>query len=155
VRDKQLKNLAIPHTAMVVAIDNADDPANIHPKNKQAIGLRLALAAEAIVYGEKIPYSGPIYDKMNIEGNAIRLQFTHTDGGLVTKDNKAIGFAIAGADKKFVWANAVIKKDIIEVWSPQVKQPVAVRYAWADNPEGANLYNKDGLPAPSFRTDQW
>ena len=95
---------------MVVAIDNADpnDMNNVHPKNKQEIGRRLALAAEAIAYGENIAYSGPIYEKMKIEGNTIRLYFKHTNGGLVAKDAVLKGFAIAGEDKKFVWANAKI-----------------------------------------------
>jgi sialate O-acetylesterase len=154
IRDKQLKNLSIPHTAMVVAIDNADNPGNIHPKNKQAIGLRLALAAEALVYGEKIPYSGPVYNKMSVEGNAIRLQFTHTDGGLMAKGDNAPGFAIAGVDKKFVWGNAKIDGNTVLVSSPDVPNPVAVRYAWGDNPP-ISLYNKADLPASPFKTDNW
>jgi sialate O-acetylesterase len=154
VREQQLKNLAIKNTAMVVAVDNADDPSNIHPKNKQQIGLRLALAAKAKVYGEKIPYSGPIYNAMKIEGNTIRISFNHLEGGLTIKGDKPIGFAIAGADKKFVWATATIDGANIIVSSPDIIAPVAVRYAWGDNPP-ANLYNKAELPASPFRTDDW
>jgi sialate O-acetylesterase len=153
VRDKQLQNLIIENTAMVVAIDNADDPANIHPKNKQDIGLRLALAAEAKAYGEKIVYSGPIYKNMKIEGNTIRINFTDAVG-LNVKGDKPIGFAIAGKDKRFVWANARIDGTTIVVSSPEITEPVAVRYAYGDNPP-ANLYNKANLPASPFRTDDW
>jgi len=153
IREKQLQNLSLLNTAMVVAIDNADDPANIHPKNKQDIGYRLALAAEAKVYGEKIIYSGPIYKNFSIQGNTMRIRFTGEEA-LQAKGNQLIGFAIAGKDKKFVWANAVIDGATIVVSSPDVVEPVAVRYAWGDNPP-ANLYNKAGLPASPFRTDEW
>ncbi len=154
VRDKQLKNLSVKNTAMVVAIDNADDPSNVHPKNKQEIGLRLALAAEAKVYGEKISYSGPVFNAMKIEGNTIRLNFKYTDGGLTIKGDKLIGFAIAGKDKNFVWANAVIDGETIIVSSPGITEPVAIRYGWGDNPP-VSLYNKANLPASPFKTDDW
>ncbi|GAB2806190.1 sialate O-acetylesterase family protein [Ferruginibacter profundus] len=154
VRDQQLKNLAVKNTAMVVAIDNADDPSNIHPKNKQQIGLRLALAAEAKVYGEQNVYSGPLFSNMTIEGNTIRLNFNYADGGLIVKGDKPIGFAIAGKDKKFVWAVASIDGSSIVVSSPGIAEPVAVRYAWGDNPP-ANVYNKADLPASPFKTDDW
>lgn len=154
VRDKQLKNLSVLNTAMVVAIDNADDPSNVHPKNKQEIGLRLALAAEAMVYEEKIPYSGPVYSKMKTAGNTIRLNFNHVEGGLVAKGDKLVGFAIAGNDKKFVWADAKIEGETIVVSSPEITEPVAVRYGWGDNPK-VNLYNKANLPASPFKTDDW
>ncbi len=169
VREAQLKNRSVPNTAMVVAIDNADDPANIHPKNKQEIGRRLALDAEALAYGEKITCSGPIYNKMKVEGNAIRLSFTQVDEGLLAKGNdtaslpipglaahsgKLTGFAIAGVDKHFVWADAAIDGGTIIVSSPSVPEPVAVRYGWGDNPL-ISLYNKAGLPASPFRTDAW
>lgn len=152
VREKQLKNLSIPHTAMVVAIDNADDPANIHPKNKQAIGYRLALAAEAIVYNERVAYSGPVFSSMKTEGEKIRVSFTHTNGGLVLKDSTVTGFAIAGADKKFYWAKALIDGSDVVVASPAVPQPLHVRYAWGENPI-IGLSDKAGLPASPFRTD--
>ncbi len=154
IREQQLKNLSIPNSAMVVAIDNADDPANIHPKNKQEIGRRLALAAEAKWYGKKITYSGPIYKTMKIEGNKIRLYFDHVAEGLLSKDGPLKSFAIAGADKKFVAADAVIDGETILVSAPGITNPEAVRYAWGDNPP-VNFYNKVNLPASPFRTDDW
>ncbi len=156
-REAQLQNLSLPNTAMVVAIDNADpnDMNNVHPKNKQEIGRRLALAAEAIAYGDKkLVYSGPIYDKMEVEGNAVRLHFKHTGSGLAAKNDELKGFAIAGNDKKFVWANAKIEGNTIVVTSNEVSSPVAVRYGWANNPP-TSLYNKENLPASPFRTDNW
>ena len=156
VREGQLLNLSISNTAMVSAIDNADpdNPGNIHPKNKQEIGLRLAKAAEGLVYKEKITYMGPIYQKMKIEGNAIRLYFSFTGKGLIAKDDKITGFAIAGEDKKFVWANAKIDGNTVVVSCPDITKPVAVRYGWSKNPP-VSLYNQDGLPASPFRTDSW
>ncbi len=100
-------------------------------------------------------YSGPIYQSMKVEGNKIILTFTNTGSGLTAKgDGELKYFAVAGADKKFVWAKAKIEGNKIVVWNDQLANPVAVRYAWADNPEGANLYNKEGLPASSFGTDE-
>ena len=153
-REAQLLNLSIPKTAMVVAIDNADplDMKNVHPKNKQEIGKRMVLAARAIAYGEKLTYSGPIYDKMQIKGNAIQLQFKSTDKGLICKGDKLKGFAIAGEDKKFVWAEAKIVGNSVVVSSPDIAKPVAVRYGWGSNPP-TSLYNKADLPASPFRTD--
>lgn len=143
----------VPRTGLAVTIDigDADD---IHPRNKQEVGRRLALAAEAIAYGKTLEYSGPLYRDMKVEGHSIRLTFTHLGGGLVCKGEKLEGFAIAGADRKFVWANAVIEGDSIVVTAPDVTAPVAVRYAWADNPV-CNLSNAAGLPASPFRTDDW
>lgn len=156
VRDEQLKNLSVSNTGMAVAIDNADvnNPGNIHPKNKQEIGKRLALIARAKVYGEAIPYSGPIYDYLLIDGNQVKIAFKHAEGGLVTNGEKLTGFAIAGADKKFVYADARIDGNRLIVSSPEVENPVAVRYGWAKNPP-VNLYNKANLPASPFRTDNW
>jgi sialate O-acetylesterase len=153
-REAQLQNFSIPNTAMAVAIDNADssDMNNVHPKNKQEIGRRLALAAMATVYGEKIVYSGPVYDKLKIEGNSIRLYFTHTGSGLQAKGGELKGFAIAGEDKKFVWANAKIDGNTIVVSAEGITNPTSVRYAWGNNPQ-ATLYNKEELPASPFRTD--
>ena len=154
LREAQLMALASQKTAMAVTIDigDADD---IHPKNKQEVGRRLSLGALAIAYGHDIEYSGPIYDSMSIKNDKIRLRFKHTDGGLVTKGNEPLkGFAIAGKNRKFFWANAEIDGDELVVWSNQVPKPVAVRYAWASNPV-CNLYNKAGLPASPFRTDNW
>jgi sialate O-acetylesterase len=139
---------------MAVAIDNADpdDMNNVHPKNKQEIGRRLALAALAIVYNKKIVYSGPLYNKMQIEGSSIRLYFKNTGGGLIGKGGELKGFAIAAADKKFVWANAKIDGNSIVVSAAGVNNPAVVRYAWGNNPQ-ATLYNKEELPASPFRTD--
>lgn len=153
-REAQLFNLSIPKTAMVVAIDNADplDMKNVHPKNKQEIGKRMALAARAIAYGEKLIYSGPVYDKMQINGNTIQLQFKSIGKGLVCKGDRLKGFAIAGDDKKFVWADAKIVGNTVHVSSSAITKPVAVRYGWGSNPP-TSLYNKSDLPASPFRTD--
>ena len=154
LREAQLKTLSLPNTGMAVTID-IGDALDIHPKNKQEVGRRLALNALAKVYGKEIPYSGPIYQSMKIEENKIRLQFSNTDKGLKTNgSDKPIGFAIAGDDKKFVWAEAEIEDNEVVVWNSKIKNPVAVRYAWASNPV-CNLFNKAGLPASPFRTDNW
>jgi sialate O-acetylesterase len=154
VREGQLKNLSIANTGMVVAIDNADpqDANNIHPKNKQAIGKRLALIAESMVYGEKIVSSGPLYNKMSIENNGIRIHFRNTGKGLKISGDSLTGFAIAGDDKKFMWANAKIENNTVVVSHPDIAHPKAVRYGWSKNPP-VNLYNEDDLPASPFRTD--
>lgn len=153
-REAQLLNLSIPNTAMAVAIDNADpnDMNNVHPKNKQEIARRLVLAAEAIAYGKKLEYSGPIYDKMEVNGNNIKLHFKHTGSGLMAKDGDLKGFAIAGDDKKFVWATAKLDGNTVVVSSPDVAKPAAVRYGFGNNPP-TSLYNKENLPASPFRTD--
>ncbi len=153
VRQAQLKNLSIPKTAMATAID-IGDAKDIHPKNKQEVGLRLSLAARALAYGESIEYMGPIYDHHQIEGSLIRLYFTHTDGGLVAKDGQLKGFAVTGDDKRFVRAEAKIEGDTVIVFSPDVDKPAAVRYAYDANPT-VSLYNKAGLPASPFRTDDF
>ncbi|MES2775980.1 MAG: sialate O-acetylesterase [Bacteroidota bacterium] len=155
-REAQLQNLSIPKTAMVVAIDNANplDMADVHPKNKQDIGRRMAIAARAVAYGEKVVYSGPIYKKMENTGTMIRLHFNHVGEGLVAKDGLLKGFAIAGADKKFVWATAKIVGNTVEVSSPEISNPVAVRYGWSNNPP-TSLYNTANLPASPFRTDNF
>lgn len=153
LRESQLKCLSVPNTAMVVITDIGEWN-DIHPLNKEDVGKRLALAAENIAYGEKdVVYSGPIYKSMTTDGNKITLTFTDIDGGLFAKGGELKYFAIAGPDKKFVWAKAEIEGDKIIVSSDEVANPVAVRYAWADNPDIANLYNKAGLPASPFRTD--
>ncbi|MDZ7370753.1 MAG: sialate O-acetylesterase, partial [candidate division KSB1 bacterium] len=153
LREAQLMTLSLPNTGMAVAID-IGDAFDIHPKNKQEVGRRLALNALAKAYGRDIVYSGPIYKSMSFEGNKIRLKFDHVGSGLVAKGPKLTGFAIAGTDKKFVWAEAEIEGETVLVWSPQVPDPAAVRYGWADNPN-CNLYNREGLPASPFRTDDW
>ncbi|MCM8758416.1 MAG: sialate O-acetylesterase, partial [Candidatus Omnitrophica bacterium] len=154
LRESQLEVLRKQNTAMAITID-IGEANNIHPKNKQEVGRRLALAALGTVYGKKIVYSGPIYSGMNIEGNKIRLKFAHIGSGLIAKDSDTLnGFVIAGEDKNFVKAQAKIENDTVVVWSETIEKPVAVRYAWAGNPV-CNLYNKEGLPASPFRTDQW
>lgn len=153
LRNAQHETLVIPNTAEAVAID-IGEAEDIHPRNKQDVGLRLALAAEKIVYKKNVVASGPVFTTSKREGDKIILSFTNTGGGLMTKNKKLTGFSIAGADRQFVWADATISGDKVIVSSPSVKQPVAVRYAWADNPD-AGLYNKNKLPASPFRTDSW
>ena len=153
VREMQAESLALPNTAMAVTID-IGDAKDVHPHNKQDVGNRLAKIALAKIYGRKIEYSGPAYESMKIEGNTIRLKFTHTAAGLIAKDGVLKQFAMAGADKKFVWAYAKIDGNTVIVSNPNISSPTAVRYAWADNPEGCNLYNSAGLPALPFRTDK-
>ena len=154
LREAQLMTLTVPKTAMAVTIDigDADD---IHPLNKQDVGRRLALGALKVAYGMGVVHSGPLYDSMTVQGGKIRLRFTGAGSGLVTRNDEPLkGFAIAGEDRKFVWANARIEGDEIVVWNNEVPDPVAVRYAWANNPV-CNLYNKEDLPASPFRTDEW
>ena len=153
LRESQLKALSVPNTAMAVAID-AGEWNDIHPLDKKDVGERLALGAEHIAYGDKtVVYSGPIYQSFKKDGNKIVLTFNNVGGGLVAKGGGELYyFAIAGADKKYVWAKATIDGDKVTVWSDDIADPVSVRYAWADNPEGANLYNKEGLPASPFET---
>ena len=153
LREAQTKTLALPKTGMAVIIDigAAND---IHPKNKQDVGKRLALWAQSQVYGKDIVYSGPLYDAIKVEGDKVRISFKQAGSGLEAKGGKLTGFAIAGEDRKFVWAEAKVEGKEVVVSCPQVAKPVAVRYAWADNPD-CNLYNQEGLPASPFRTDDW
>jgi sialate O-acetylesterase len=154
LREAQLKSLSAPNTGMVVAIDLGEWN-DIHPDRKKEVGERLALAAEKLTYGEKdIVYSGPIYQSSTVNGNTITISFTNTGSGLITNDGEELSqFAIAGADKKFVWAKAKIEGDKVIVWNDHLPNPMYVRYAWADNPDNPNLYNREGLPASPFRTD--
>lgn len=154
MREAQLKALSVNNTAMAVAIDLGEWN-DIHPDNKKSVGERLATAAFKIAYGETLVHSGPLFNTAAVEGNKIIISFSNTGSGLMTNDGEAPAeFAIAGADKKFVWAKTKIEGDKIIVWSDEVVQPVYVRYAWADNPVNPNLYNKEGLPASPFRTDK-
>jgi len=154
LREAQRKTLAMPNTAMAVTIDIGEWN-DIHPLDKKDVGDRLALAAEKLVYGEKsVVASGPLYQSIKIEGGKAIISFTSIGGGLVAKGSDTLRyFAIAGADKKFVWAKAIIQGGKVIVWSDAVPHPIAVRYAWADNPAGANLYNSGGLPASPFTTE--
>ncbi|NUO03556.1 MAG: sialate O-acetylesterase, partial [Saprospiraceae bacterium] len=153
LREAQLKTLSLPQTGMAVAMDIGEWN-DIHPLNKKDVGRRLALVAQATAYGEKkMVFSGPVFQKIKIKKNRAVLTFDQRSK-LTSKDDKPLtGFAIAGSNGQFVWATASIKKNKIIVSAEGVPHPVAVRYAWADNPEGANLYNEAGLPASPFRTD--
>ncbi len=156
LREAQLKTLAVTNnTAMAVAID-VGEWNDLHPFNKKDVGNRLALAAQHLVYGnESIVYSGPIYQSKKIEDSGIIISFNNIGSGLMIKGSGKLNcFEIAGPDKKFVWAEAEIEGNQVVVKSEEIDNPVEVRYAWADNPEGANLYNKEGLPASPFRTDK-
>jgi len=167
LREAQSMTLKLPNTGQAVIIDIGQGD-NIHPKDKLDVGNRLALAARHVAYGEDLVFSGPTYDSMQIDGGKITLKFTNIGSGLTIAAGPSTqpgapqaelastlkGFSIAGADHKFVWATATIQGDSIIVSSPEVQDPQAVRYAWANNPE-ANLYNKEGLPASPFRTDDW
>ena len=152
-RESQAMALALPHTGMVTAIDINDEPDNIHPKNKYNVGRRLGFMALSKVYDKSIPYAGPTFERMTITDNKVRLHFTHTDGGLKTRDGGPVkGFAIAGQTGKFVWADVVVDGKTLVLSSPKLNAPTKVRYGWAWNPIG-NLDNGFGLPAFPFRTD--
>lgn len=167
LREAQFNTLKLPNTGMALAIDIGQSN-DIHPRNKIDVGHRLSLWAQHYIFGKKIVYSGPLYDSIKAEGNKIRVNFKSAGSGLAIAAapstqpgvapekplSEIKGFAIAGADQKFVWANAKIDGNTVVVWSDAVKEPVAVRYAWADNP-ACNLYNKEGLPASPFRSDNW
>src|SRR5260370_20334203 len=150
---QRLTSLKVQTTAMAVITD-AGDEKDIHPKKKEPAGARLALAARAIAYGEKIEYEGPVYQSIKVEDGKAVLSFTHVGAGLEAKDGKLTGFTVAGADGNFVNAHAPIQGDTIVVSSPNIARPAAVRYGWANFAEG-NLWNKSGLPASPFRTDNW
>ncbi|HEY8994555.1 MAG TPA: sialate O-acetylesterase [Lacunisphaera sp.] len=152
IREAQRLSLAkIPNSAMAVTID-VGDANDIHPVDKKPVGERLALAARAVAYGEKIEYSGPLFESLSIEGSHAMLKFSHVGSGLVAPGGELKGFTIAGADRKFYPAKAKIVRGLVEVSAADVPAPVAVRYAWANVPEG-NLFNRAGLPASPFATD--
>jgi sialate O-acetylesterase len=153
IREQQARILALPNTAMAVVLDTSEAK-NVHPHNKEPLGDRLTKIALAKVYGQKIEYSGPVYASMKVEGSAIRVKFTRA-AGLMAKGGSLTWFQIAGADQKFVDADAKIEGDSVVVNSRQVSAPVAVRYAWDNYPDTANLYNGAGLQAAPFRTDNW
>ncbi|MFH6951264.1 sialate O-acetylesterase [Flavobacterium sp. FlaQc-51] len=154
LRQQQLNVLKIPNTGMAVTIDLGEWN-DIHPLNKYDVGKRLALQARKIAYGEKnLVASGPLFKSIEQRENKLILSFTNTGSGLIAKDSPILkGFAIAGSKGKFVWANATIEGDKIIVWSNNIINPIKVRYAWADNPVEANLYNKENLPASPFEED--
>lgn len=156
LREAQRQTLSLPNTGMAVTIDIGEWN-DIHPFDKKDVGKRLALAARKVAYGEDdLVYSGPSYRSMKKEGDKIILSFSNTGSGMIAKgEDELKGFAIAGPDRHFVWAKAKIEGNKVVVRSTRVSNPVAVRYAWADNPREANLYNEQGLPASPFRTDDW
>lgn len=152
LREAQLLTAqTVPNSGIAVTID-IGDAGDIHPRNKQDVGKRLALEALAKTYGKPVVHQGPLYKNMKIEGNTIRLEFDHVGGGLVQHGDKMAGFAIAAADGKFIHAEARIDGASIVVSGPGIEQPTIVRYNWANNPP-ASLFNKEGLPASPFRTD--
>jgi sialate O-acetylesterase len=166
LREAQLMTLKVPRTGMAITID-IGDPNNVHPADKIDVGQRLALVAKKLTYGENVVASGPLFKKMEIDGGKVRVQFTETGSRLTIGQqpwcakgmtpfpkDKLIGFFIAGDDKKWIEADASIDGDNVIVSSAQVPKPVAVRYGWANSPR-CNLYNKEGLPASPFRTDDW
>ena len=151
LREAQLKALSNPNTAMTVNIDLGEWN-DIHPDNKKDVGERMALAGLKLAYNENLVYSGPLYKDYEIKENKVIISFSHIGSGLKTNDGEALSeFAIAGEDKVFVWANAKIEDDKVIVWNDTIENPKYVRYAWADNPDNPNLYNKEGLPASPFR----
>lgn len=161
LREAQLSSLSVPNTAMAVTIDLGEWN-DIHPDRKKPVGDRLALAAEKLAYGGDLVYSGPLYSSSVVRGDTIVLSFTHTGSGLLFKDSSYTSpgpdevegpFSIAGPDKRFIWAHAKIVGDQVWVWSPGIKDPKYVRYAWADSPVDPDLYNKEGLPASPFQTN--
>jgi sialate O-acetylesterase len=157
LREAQLKvSQKVPYTCLVTTSDCGD--VDVHYTLKEPVGYRVYQAALHLAYGRKNTFTGPLYQSYKVSGNSIVIDFTHKGSGLTinTKgDEKLYGFAIAGEDKKFYWANAVIKDNKVVVSSPQVAKPVAVRYGWADFSEKWNLFNKEGYPASTFRTDHW
>jgi sialate O-acetylesterase len=156
LREAQAMALDLPATGMAVAID-IGDAEDIHPRNKQEVGRRLALEAQKIAYNEDILSRGPTLESMQIDGDKVRLTFDHTGDGLKVMDKYGYlqGFAVAGPDRVFHWARAEVIGNQVIVHASEVKEPVAVRYAWGNNPDQANLYNSENLPAAPFRTDDW
>ena len=156
LRESQTAALALPRTGQAVTID-LGEPTNIHPRNKQEVGRRLALLARSVAYGERVVSTGPSYLGHQVRGGRIVLAFAHQGGGLVSRgaDGAVQGFTVAGADRRFVRAEARIEGSRVVVWSDRVPHPVAARYAWADYPLQATLYSRAGLPMAPFRTDRW
>lgn len=156
LREAQTMTLSLPHTGMAVTTD-IGEANDIHPRNKQDVGKRLAALALKNEYGKDVVSTGPSYKSMNVEGNTVRISFSDIGSGLIVKDKYGYlkGFEVAGSDHRFYYAKATIAGDEVIVACDQVQTPVAVRFAWADNPEDANLFNKEGFPAVPFRSDNW
>lgn len=156
IRADQHQALELPKTAEAVLID-IGDVKDIHPKNKQEVGRRMALAALHTAYGQELVYSGPVYKSLTKEGSQLVLDFDHTGSGLIAKDNKygyLNGFAIAGKDHQYKWAIACLRGNQVIVFNPEVSDPISVRYGWGNNPDDLNLFNKEGLPASPFSADE-
>jgi sialate O-acetylesterase len=153
LREAQSMTLALPNTGRAVTID-IGEANDIHPRNKREVGRRLALNALAQTYRLAVPYSGPVFDRLSTESGKLRVRFRHAEGLRTVDDAPVVGFAVAGADRKFKWAQAKIDGDTVIVWSPDVPLPIAVRYGWSNNP-AVNLINGAGLPASPFRSDDW
>jgi sialate O-acetylesterase len=152
-RDNHIRIMNYPNTAMAISSDLGP---GVHPINKSGYGTRASRVALGMVYGKKIEYYGPIFQGHKTEGSKIRVTFTHVGQGLAFKNGEKLqGFAVAGSEKAFVWADAVIDGNAVLVSSPKVAEPVAVRYAWSQTHPWANLFNRDGLPGLPFRTDAW
>lgn len=155
MRESQSATLRLSKTGQAVVIDlgEADD---IHPKNKRDVGVRLAAVARAVAYGQHVTHSGPVFRRSAVRGNRVTIEFDHANGlTTVVRGAPVGGFAIAGSDHHFVWAKAQLVGGRVVTWSDNVPRPMAVRYAWEDNPQQANLVNAAGLPAAPFRTDTW
>ena len=156
VRESQAAALTLPNTGQVVAID-LGQAEELHPRNKQDVARRLALVARAVAYGEHVVSSGPTYRRHTVQGNRVTIELGNPGGGLVSRANDGVirGFAIAGDDRRFVWANARLEGNRVVVWSDRVAKPAAVRYLWTNSPAAPALYNREGLPLAPFRTDTW
>ena len=155
-RESQAAALALPNTGQVVAID-LGQAEELHPRNKQDVARRLALVARAVAYGERVVASGPMYRRHTVQGSRVTIELGNLGGGLVSRvtDGMIPGFAIAGDDRQFVWANAKLEGTRVVVWSERVTKPAAVRYLWTNSPVAPALYNREGLPVAPFRTDTW
>jgi len=155
-RESQAAALALPNTGQVVAID-LGQAEELHPRNKQDVAQRLALVARAVAYGEHVVSSGPTYVRHSVQGNRVTIELGNLGAGLVARASDGVipGFAIAGDDRRFVWANAKLEGNRVVVWSDRVATPAAVRYLWTNSPTAPALYNREGLPVAPFRTDTW
>ncbi len=156
LREAQAMTLSLPNTGMAVTTD-VGEANDIHPRNKQDVGKRLAMIALHDTYQKDLVYQGPVYQSMQVEENKVILHFSNVGGGLMVKDKYGYlrGFEIAGEDQQFRYAKAFVEGDKVVVYADGVSQPGAVRYGWADDAGEDNLYNKEGFPAAPFRTDQW
>jgi sialate O-acetylesterase len=156
LRESQAAALALPATGQAVTID-VGDAMDLHPRDKQSVGHRMALAARSVAYGEHVESQGPTYLRHTVRGDSVIVDLSHAAGGLVSRSTggEIGGFAVAGADRRWAWAHARVQGGRVVVWSDAVRNPVAVRYAWSNGPVGLSLYNREGLPAAPFRTDAW